>query len=168
MGHLIELDSPSPRVSPGPRARTGATIQQLTPIVPAAVAREVWSEAVVWLGEELPRGWVVRLVAKAETVFSRHPGFRRRLRLEGNAGRDWLWAFMRHWLAALIWKHRRELYDRLPASYSVGEPLPPPMAGQIPAVSPPPSAITAAGKSRDEWAPGKASRGRGPRTRECG
>ncbi|MGD0536287.1 MAG: hypothetical protein ABSC03_01450 [Verrucomicrobiota bacterium] len=128
MGYLIELDSPSPRVSPGPRARTRATVEQRTPIVPAAVAQAVWSEAVVWLGEELPRGWVARLVAKAETVFSRNRGFRRRLLLQGNAGRDWLWAFMRHWLAALIWKHRRELFDRLPASYSVGDPLPQPAA----------------------------------------
>ncbi len=131
MGYLIELDSPSPRVSPAPRARARATIAELTPIVPAAVARAIWSEAVVWLGEELPRDWVVWLVAKADTVFSRNPGFRRRLRLQGNAGRDWLWAFMRHWLAALIWKHRRELYDRLPASYSVGEPLPAPLTREV-------------------------------------
>ena len=131
MGYLVELDRPSPCVSVVRHARTRATIQQLTPIVPAAVAHAVWSEAVVWLGEELPRGWVRRLVAKADTIFSRNPGFRRRLLLQGNAGRDWLWAFMRHWLAALIWQHRRELYDRLPASYSVGEPLPPPRGHRL-------------------------------------
>jgi hypothetical protein len=102
-----------------------ARIQQDTPIVPAAVALGVWEEASQWLGEELPRAWLVRLLGRAEAVYASNARFRRRLHAEGDNGRDWLWAFTRHWLAALIWQQRRELYARLPASYSAGHALPP-------------------------------------------
>jgi hypothetical protein len=108
----------------GPRERRRARVEHTTPLVPAAVARGVWSEASVYLGEELPRSWVPRLVAKAETLCAHNPGFRRRLWSAGDAGRDWLWAFMRHWLAARLHKHRPDLLVRLPAAYSNGEPLP--------------------------------------------
>ena len=104
---------------PGP-----ARIVHDTPLVPGAVACGVWEEATAWLGEELPREWLSRLTERAEAVYTSNARIRRRLRGPGNGGRDWLWAFTRHWLAALIWKHRRPLYSRLPASYSVGQPLP--------------------------------------------
>ena len=84
------------------------------------MASAVWEEANLWLGEELPRAWRVRLTDRAEAVYASNARVRRRLRGPGNGGRDWLWAFTRHWLAALIWQHRRALYRRLPASYGVG------------------------------------------------
>ena len=105
---------------PGP-----ARIEQETPLVPQAVATAVWEEASVWLGEELPRAWLIRLTERAEAVYASNPRVRRRLRGPGNGGRDWLWTFTRHWLAALIWKQRPALHSRLPASYSVGHGLPP-------------------------------------------
>jgi hypothetical protein len=104
---------------PGP-----ARIEHETPLVPRAVAAAVWEEVGAWLGEELPRAWLVRLTERAEAAYASNARMRRRLRSPGSAGRDWLWAFTRHWLAALIWKHRRPLSTRLPASYSVGHPLP--------------------------------------------
>ena len=99
-------------------------IEQETPLVPRAVAEAVWEEASVWLGEELPRAWLIRLTDRAEAVYASNPRVRRKLRGPGNGGRDWLWAFTRHWLAALIWKHRPELHPRLPGSYCVGDALP--------------------------------------------
>jgi hypothetical protein len=107
-----------------PRWPNPPRIENDTPLVPQAVASAVWEEASQWLGEELPRAWRVRLTERAEAVYASNARVRRRLRRPGNGGRDWLWAFTRHWLAALIWKHRRALYNRLPASYSVGHPLP--------------------------------------------
>lgn len=95
-----------------------------TPLVPRAVAEAVREEAEVWLGEPLPRRWRVELIARANTVYARNPRFRARLRRGADAGRDWLWAFMRHWLAALIQRHRPHLHARLPQSYNVGHPLP--------------------------------------------
>jgi hypothetical protein len=158
-----------------PAPRRGS-IEHATPIVPAAIARGVCSEAAVWLGTELPRSWAPRLVARAETLFGRNASFRRRLCRAGDAGRDWLWAFMRHWLSALIWRQRPDLHDRLPASYRVGHPLPPktpaPERDRAP-VRPSASTITASPsvlpvpvrRSAPTVAPGRAGRvGRRPRS----
>ncbi len=96
----------------------------IPPLVPRAVAAAVWEEASTWLGEPLPRRWIAQLTAHANTVYGGNECFRRRLRRQGDVGRDWLWAFMRHWLAALIRKHRPRQHGRLPAAYNVGQPLP--------------------------------------------
>src|SRR3989441_11173447 len=42
----------------------------------------------------------------------------------GSKGRDYLWAFARHWLAGLIWERRPHLDALLPSSYCRGHPLP--------------------------------------------
>ena len=102
-----------------------AGIQNTTPLVPQAVAEAVWEEAGLWLDEELPRAWIAQLASKTDTICENNPRFRRLLLRQGNAGREWLWAFTRHWLAALVWKHRRALHSRLPDSYNIGLPLPP-------------------------------------------
>ena len=101
-----------------------ASIQQQTPLVPAAVARGVYSEVSVWLGAELPASWAELLTEKAELVSAHDPRFLRLLRQRGDRGRDWLWAFMRHWLAALLKQHRPTYFAHLPADYSRGQPLP--------------------------------------------
>jgi hypothetical protein len=44
---------------------------------------------------------------------------RRRLRSPGNAGRDYLWTFTRHWLSALIMKYRPALATKVSSSYKV-------------------------------------------------
>jgi hypothetical protein len=109
----------------GPIARPPRRrIQNDTPIVPRAVAEAVWEEACVHLKTELPRTWVRRLVIRANLVYQRNRQFRELLRKDGDAGRDWLWAFTRHWLAAMIWRHRSDLHSRLPAEYAVGQALP--------------------------------------------
>lgn len=99
-------------------------IESDTPIVPSAIARAVWEEASLWLDELLPRSWIRELVARANTVYAHNARFRRIIRGLGDRGRDSLWAFTRHWLAGLLWEHRRHLHARLPASYNVGQPLP--------------------------------------------
>jgi hypothetical protein len=127
MGLIIDLDCPATVPVATQRAcerKSRPRIEADTPIVPRAVVESVWEEACVWLGEELPRGWVWRLTAQANAIYARNPRFRQTLRREGKAGRDWLWAFTRHWLAAMIWKHRRDLHARLPAAYNVGRELP--------------------------------------------
>ncbi len=131
MGLIADLDCPHvipklerSRIShqSGTRVvRPSTGITRDTPIVPRAVAVAVWGEACVFLGEELPAGWITCLTEKAETLYTHGANFRRRIRGGGNSGRDWLWAFMRHWLAALLQEHRPELYRQLPARYCVGE-----------------------------------------------
>lgn len=101
-------------------------IQNDTPIVPRAVAEAVWQEANVYLRTELPRPWARRLAVRAQLVYQRNAQFRELLRRDGDAGRDWLWAFTRHWLAALIAKQLPELHARLPGDYHTGRELPAP------------------------------------------
>jgi len=99
-------------------------IQNDTPIVPRAVAEAVCEEACVWLGESLPPEWTNRLAARANLAYTRSAQFRRMIRRGGDSGRDWLWAFTRHWLAAMIRRRSQRLYARLPAAYSTGASLP--------------------------------------------
>ena len=99
-------------------------VREKPPIIPRAVAEGVWEEVCVWLDQELPREWIRRLAIQADVIYARNPRFRRRLRHKGNAGRDYLWMFTRHWLAAMIHRHNYDLYVLLPASFSVGGDLP--------------------------------------------
>ena len=72
----------------------------------------------------VPRAWRRRLAIRADRVYRRNAHFRDLMGRSGDAGRDWLWAFTRHWLAALLRKHHPELHRRLPAEYNVGASLP--------------------------------------------
>jgi hypothetical protein len=99
-------------------------IELETPIIPRAVVEAVLEEASVWLDEPLPRRWARELIARANAVYAHNPRFRRKLRGNANNGRDHLWMFVRHWLAALIRERRARLHARLPASYHTGHPLP--------------------------------------------
>jgi hypothetical protein len=100
-------------------------IEDDTPIVPRAVAEQVCEEAARWLGEPFPRRWVAELTDRANLVYQHSARFRRLLRKPGNAGRDWLWAFTRHWLCGLLGSRRPDLCSRLPGSYTIGRDLPP-------------------------------------------
>ncbi len=101
-------------------------IEDDTSIVPRAVAEGVCEEASLRLGEPFPRAWMAELAESANVVYQHNAGFRQLLRRRGNAGRDWLWAFMRHWLCGLLASRRPDLCRRLPAPYAVGRDLPPP------------------------------------------
>ena len=99
-------------------------IEQETPVVPRAIAEAVCEEAGAWLQQPLPRRWVRELIAHANTVYDHDARFRRKVSAKGDAGRDWLWMFMRHWFGALLKNRRPQLFDRLPASFSIGCGLP--------------------------------------------
>jgi hypothetical protein len=66
-----------------------------------------------WRAKENPEDWTV------------HDHFRKLMRGRGNAPRDWLYAFMRHWLAALLDLERPDLYQCLPEDFNLGHGLPP-------------------------------------------
>jgi len=139
MGLIADLDCPhfiprlegrAPRVPRVPDIKqmgtrgTRPSITNDTPLVPRAAAEGVWEEACAFLDEELPREWIGLLAEKAEAIYAHGPRFRRRLRHSGDTGREWLWAFMRDWLDALLQEHRAEFYRRLPARYCVGGAIP--------------------------------------------
>lgn len=115
-------------------------LERVTPLVPLAVAREVVDEVSRWLGQPLPTRYVAGLVHRARRVFAHSESFRKKLLRPGDAGRDALWMFMRHWLAARLYTERPALYRRLPAAYASGADLPsrPPEARAIAAPRTPP------------------------------
>lgn len=87
-----------------PIERPSFDIGSTTAIVPRAVAEAVLEEASVWLKTPLPQSWINELCDRAEAMYLRNPQFRRGVRQAGHRGRDYLWAFTRHWIAAKIRK----------------------------------------------------------------
>src|SRR5436190_843980 len=102
MDLICDLDSPSLVLAP--RCTHTRRIERDTPIIPRAVAEAVWEEACVYLDTTLPRHWIMELTTRAEEIYHHSSHFRKLLRSRDNAGRDYLWFFTRHWLAALILK----------------------------------------------------------------
>lgn len=98
-----------------------------TGLVPLAAAREVVDEVAPWLGRPLPAGWARTLAVRAHVAYAQSPSFRRALSRPGDAARDRLYVFLRHWLAARIHAEAPGLSRRLPPDYAAGaEPPPPP------------------------------------------
>ena len=99
-----------------------------TSIIPEVVAESVFEELEHWLGAELPKPWIDELALRARTIYSHNPRFRARIRRSsgpfGCAGRDTLFAFMRHWLGALLMKQDYNLFRHLPVTYASGHELP--------------------------------------------
>ena len=106
----------------GRRARR-PQLEAETPIVAIAVARQVVEEATRWLGEPLPSRYAAGLAHRARRVFAHSGPYRRRMASAGEAGRDWVYALMRHWLAARLQEERPGAYARLPRGFALGEEL---------------------------------------------
>ena len=106
------------------RPKCKTRIEEDTIILPQLIARFVCEEASLWLGEPFPVEWQTELALHANMLYQNNPSVRQIIRKRGNAGRDWLIAFMRHWLFALLLWRRPELSRRLPDSYWSGKELP--------------------------------------------
>jgi hypothetical protein len=79
------------------------TIEEDTPLIPSIIAENVVAEVgdlIHYLNPTDPAG--ARLVRRAEHLYQVNPEFAKKLRRRGNGGRDTLYAFMRHWLAAYL------------------------------------------------------------------
>ena len=101
-------------------------IERETQLMPWLIADSVLGEASRWLGTDLPEAWADWLDARAERCFARHRQFHRLIsssRARGEAGRDHLYKFMRHWLSGRLLRDRPELYRCLPRSFTLGRPL---------------------------------------------
>lgn len=81
------------------------TIEEDTPIIPGAVAESVLAEASRLLDIDLSPDLTEWLSGYATAVYANNPKFRKAINSEanhGNAGRDTLYAYMRHWLSSEI------------------------------------------------------------------
>lgn len=100
------------------------SIEADTGIMVDVVAEAVWEEARRLLDQDLPQEYVPGLAAQAEGLYLNSASFAKRIRSNarrGNAGRDWLYAFMRHWLASMIRAQSAELARKLPGRWVMGE-----------------------------------------------
>lgn len=107
-----------------PRRCRRLWIERDTRIVPGDLADAVCGEVSRWLGVALPRSWKVRLAVKADVVYYHNRQFRQGVRRNGRAGRRYLQAFMRHWLAGMLHRRRPDWYERLPSDFCRGADLP--------------------------------------------
>jgi hypothetical protein len=99
-------------------------LEPRTLLVPIAAARQVVEEASFWLGVALPGRYAAGLAFRAQIIYAHSPSFREKLHRPGNTGRDLLYVFTRHWLAARLQAERPRLFACLPRGYCIGEPLP--------------------------------------------
>jgi hypothetical protein len=106
------------------RGRRRPDLIRDTGLIPFAAAQIVVEEISRFLGVPLPCRFAVRLSAQAVLIYANSESFRRKLRGPGERGRDLLYLFMRHWLAARLQSERPAWFHRLPASYCVGAVLP--------------------------------------------
>jgi hypothetical protein len=106
------------------RASLSTALERDTLLMPEAIADSVVAEAGCFLNTDLPDDFAERLTAKAYWLYPRHAHFRRALGRSGNAGRDSLYMYMRHWVSAWLKRERRVLFKRLPRSYLLGQRLP--------------------------------------------
>ena len=94
-----------------------------TGLLPWLVAESVCGEAARALGSEVPRALAPALAGRAVRVFAANAAFARRLRAPGETGREWLRAFLRHWLAARLARRAPALARALPSSFALGVPV---------------------------------------------
>ena len=99
------------------------SIETDTPLLPLFIAEAVVAEASGFLKAELSDDFARRLAERAEHLYRVNSDVRRNLRAKGNAGRDYLYSFMRHWLHDLLKTEQPRLADRLPAAFALGHPV---------------------------------------------
>lgn len=101
-------------------------LERDTQLMPWLIAETVCGELSRFLGVEIPARYAAWIEARAEFCYAKGGHFRKLMRGRGNAPRDWLRGFMRHWLAGLLGEERPDLYECLPADFALGHSLPVP------------------------------------------
>ena len=99
-------------------------LETATPLVAIAAAWQVIEEASLFLGVPLPMRYASGLAFRAKITFAHSPSFRRGFRQRADAGRERLYTYMRHWLAASLEEEHPALLAKLPVGYRTGQPLP--------------------------------------------
>lgn len=93
-------------------------------LMPWVMAETVCRELSDFLGAEIPARYAAWIEARAEWTYAKKGHFRKLMRGKGNAPREWLRTFMRHWLAGLLGEERPDLYECLPVEFALGQSLP--------------------------------------------
>lgn len=94
-------------------------IKEKTDILPHVVADMVCMEVCRFTDSEKPMGFSEALTERAERCFAKGGQFAKLLKRRD--GRDTLYAFMRHWVSAMVKETMGDgAYKKLPATYCVG------------------------------------------------
>lgn len=101
------------------------SIEDDTALMPHVIADGVIGEVARFLRRDIPdrEQIAARLDARANHIYRTNERFRKQMRSKSNSGRDHLYAFMRHWLAADLKRHFPGIYEKLPQTFANGEPL---------------------------------------------
>ena len=68
-------------------------------------------------GAQIPAEAIEHLVEYAEATYRASADFRRKIRTPRDRGRDQLYVFMEHWLAAYLKEHAPRVLKKLPRGY---------------------------------------------------
>lgn len=94
-----------------------------TILLPDVMAEKIIEE-LIYMGvaqtEAAQSELVNHLIERAEKTFKSSAEFRKKLKAKGNAGRDSLYSFMRHWASAYIKKHDPAQFKKLSKGFSNG------------------------------------------------
>ena len=104
-------------------AKLPTQLERDTLLTPEWVAESVVQEVERFLKAEVPENFAERLAAKAYHLYPRHKHFKKMLNRPGNAGRNNLYMYMRHWTASWLKRERPTLHKKLPYSFGNGQRL---------------------------------------------
>jgi hypothetical protein len=93
-----------------------------TSYCPLYLAWQILDEVQDYFRAPLPKDYADKLAQRAGAVFAKDPFWQRRFKARGRGA---ILISMRHWLAGVLSRENRALFDQLPESYKVGLPLPP-------------------------------------------
>ncbi len=112
-----------------PKKKLNESLEDDTSIQSSVVASEVVNELVRYLAKKNPKlsneigsgkGYVLFLVKRQADLYKADATWRERMNASGDKGRDTLYMFMRHWLAAEIKRKQPEVYKVLPSDFANG------------------------------------------------
>jgi len=107
------------------------TLESETVILPGVIADNVVHEVCLYLyanyardvSETVQETWTQALEDRANRLYAANEKWRAKVKRNNTYGRDYLYTFMRHWLAGEVRDTSQNLYSLLPASFANGEPL---------------------------------------------
>ena len=88
-------------------------------LLPHLCAEKVCREAAHLLNSPAPLRFAPWLARRARHLYATNAKFNRRLR--GAVGREWLYAFLRHWLSARLARRYPMLARHLPTDFKIGQ-----------------------------------------------
>ena len=114
----VGLPAPIPLKKIHPSLRELPRLERETILTPYIIAEIVCREARFLVGSDVPMRYETWLVRRTRQLYATNNPFNRRLR--SAAGRDILYAFLRHWITARMKREHPLLARRLPDGFAIG------------------------------------------------